>query len=128
MVIDILYGTVLERQPDGQSSLVLLPFHSFLEAQEEPEVYRSMLMNALLFLPLGLTLPFALPERVRRKILITILFAAVFSLAIEITQLILRMGRCETDDVLMNTFGAALGTLSYQINVLWRRRSKKAWG
>lgn len=97
------------------SELVLMPFYSFIEAQQQPEMYRSMLMNVFLFLPMGIFMPFVLDKRVRHNIICTIIVAMLFSTAIEITQYVFCLGRCETDDVIMNTLGAAAGSISFRI-------------
>ena len=71
-------------------------------------------MNALLFVPLGLSMPYCLSKKpYKRNVFITIGFAAVLSAGIEFLQYCYRLGRCETDDVIANTLGAAIGTLSY---------------
>jgi glycopeptide antibiotics resistance protein len=75
-----------------------------------------MLMNVFLFFPLGLTLPYALPEKWNRKGLLTIFLAQVFSIGIELAQYHFHLGRAETDDVICNTLGCVIGTLSYVIS------------
>ena len=115
----IVIVTLLERK--GKHELILIPFHSFIEARIQPELYRSMLMNVFLFFPLGLTLPYALPEKWNRKVLLSILFAMVLSIGIEFTQYHFHLGRAETDDVICNTLGCAIGTISY---LLANRKNK----
>lgn len=112
-VFAVFYATLL-RTPEV-SELVLMPFYSFIAAQQQPEMYRSMLMNVFLFLPMGISLPFVLDKKVRHNIICTIIMAMVFSTAIEITQYVFCLGRCETDDVIMNTLGAAAGSISFRI-------------
>lgn len=119
-VFTIIYITLLKRSP-SETEVVLQPFHFFIEARIQPELYRSMLMNMFLFVPFGLTLPYVLPQKVKRRILRTILLAAAFSAAIEIFQYIFHLGRCEMDDVLMNTAGAALGSMNYVIGGAYRK-------
>ena len=108
-------ATLSARSGSG-TELILTPFHSFREARTQPELYRSMLMNVFLFFPMGLTLPYALPEKWSRKGLLTILFAMFFSIGIEIAQYHFRLGRAETDDVICNTLGCVIGTLSYYMS------------
>ena len=60
--IVILYATILTRTP-GDYDVVLRPFAALMEAKDQPELYREMLMNVFLFFPLGLTLSNALPRR-----------------------------------------------------------------
>ena len=116
IVAVILYMTVYTRGEDPQTP-VLAPFQSFLEARTQPELYRTMLMNVFLFEPIGLSLPQILPKKAH-PVVITVVFALLLSIGIEAAQLHFHLGRCETDDVLMNTLGAILGTVS----VKWKSR------
>lgn len=111
----IFFMTVRSRDSDVYQ-VVLRPFASFAEARTQPEIYRSMFMNIFLFFPLGLTLPYALPEKWKRNTLLTTLFALVLSITIEYLQYHYHLGRAETDDVLCNTLGAFIGTLSYTLS------------
>ena len=112
-MIAIIYSlTIFSRTPE-LSVVQWIPFYSFAEARTQPELYRSMLMNVFLFFPLGLTLPFALPEKWNRKVLISIIFALTLSISIEFFQYYYYLGRAETDDVLCNSFGAVIGIWSY---------------
>ena len=61
----ILYATILTRS-EGSTGLILTPFATFTAAQQQPELYRAMLMNVFLFFPLGLTLSNALPQKWHR--------------------------------------------------------------
>ena len=108
----ILYATVVSR---GESSLGhdLTPFSSFQRAIEQPEMYRSMLMNVFLFVPLGMSLPFVLPVRWKHTMIITVLLAFILSVGIESLQYILSIGRCEVDDVIMNMLGAFIGSCAF---------------
>lgn len=111
----ILLMTVYKRSSDENAVISLIPFISFVNAREQVEIYRSLLMNVCLFLPLGLSLPFALPQKQKPKVMITLGCALFLSVAIEGIQLAFRLGHCETDDVIMNVLGALVGTLSYMI-------------
>lgn len=123
-VILILYLTLLDRYTEVRE-IVLIPFYSFIEARKQPEVYRTLLMNVFLFLPYGLSFPYALPEHFENKVRITVLSALCFSAIIEGCQCFLCLGRCEIDDVIMNTFGAVIGSLSYVISeyVIYKNNS-----
>lgn len=112
-VVCIVYQTIFMRNI-GKYEIVLEPFYTFVLAKIQPEMYRTFFMNALLFVPLGLSMPYCLSKKpYKRNILITIGFAAVLSAGIEFLQYYYHLGRCETDDVIANTLGAAIGTLSY---------------
>lgn len=71
-----------------------------------------MLMNVFLFVPFGLTAPNVL-SRLKRlwPVIFTVVSAFILSVAIEFTQYYFHLGRCEMDDVIMNTLGAAIGTV-----------------
>ena len=112
-IICILLRTVFLRST-LIDEVVLQPFITFVLAQQQPELYRSFFMNALLFVPLGISMPYCLSKKpYKRNIFITIGFACVLSAVIEFLQYYYHLGRCETDDVIANTLGAAIGTLSY---------------
>lgn len=110
----IIIITVLSR--NKSTEVVLIPFHFLEEAKQQPEIYRSMLMNVFLFFPLGLTLPFALPERWKGKVLLAVGFAFLLSAGIEFAQYYFYLGRAEVDDIICNTFGAFLGSLALLIS------------
>lgn len=112
-LVIILYRTVLCRQFNNYQ-IELRPLYTFVLARIQPEMYRTFFMNILLFVPLGLSMPYVLSQKPRkRNVFIVIGFAAVLSAGIEFLQYYYHLGRCETDDVIANTLGAAVGTLSY---------------
>lgn len=123
-VLAIIFITVIRKTTD-KSEIILMPFNSFTEAKEQVEMYREMLMNVFLFVPLGLSLPFALKKRKINSALKTVIFACLMSVVIEIIQAIFSLGRCETDDVICNTFGAAIGSLSFVLFNLMKNKVKK---
>ena len=79
-ILSIFYVTVFSRTP-GNYEVILTPFATFTAAQQQPELYREMLMNVFLFFPLGLTLSNALPQKWRLwvKIILTTLIARELS-------------------------------------------------
>ncbi len=89
----------------------LIPFQTYITVFSggQPELIRSAFMNVLLFYPGGLLALSLLPCRKRAWLLW--LFVAM-SLGVEICQYAFHVGVAETDDVLHNTLGAALGLLS----------------
>lgn len=118
----ILYATVLNRD-SSQHEVILRPFQSFIDAKEQPEIYRAMLMNVLLFVPFGLSLPESLPHRCQLsyRVFLTILCGFLFSSGIEFLQYQYCLGRTETDDVLCNTLGTALASTASIWKVLLAR-------
>ncbi|MBQ6153981.1 MAG: VanZ family protein [Ruminococcus sp.] len=123
-VMMIIYVTVFSRG-ESEPGVDLMPLSSFERAKVNREIYRAMVMNILLFFPFGLSLPFLLKGSAGRRVLLTIAAACLLSVSVEIIQLIFRIGLTETDDVICNTFGAALGGLSYPLSQLWIRLSER---
>ncbi len=121
----IVCATLLNRKADN-FDIELRPFYTFVLALEQVEYYRTFFMNALLFVSLGLSMPYVLSRMPRRRnIFITIAFAAVLSAGIEFLQYYYHLGRCETDDVIANTLGAAVGTLSYCLYMFILKNQEK---
>ena len=90
----------------------LIPFYSFTYPTTSDR-YNTVVANMLLFLPLGLSMPFLLDSMKRKHpIRTTIVAALIFSILIEACQYIFALGLCETDDVIFNALGAAMGTLA----------------
>lgn len=116
----VLYRTVFSRsgsflEPD------LLPLSSFWRAKENSELYRSMLMNVFLFVPLGLSLPFVIGGSTAKRILLTILIGFLISVTVEAIQYFGHLGMAETDDVICNTLGTTIGSCAYLLSLLWRK-------
>ena len=70
-------------------------------------VLENVIGNIVGFIPYGFILP--LIYKSKRKWWIILLLTMEFSLFIELTQLVLRVGSCDIDDVILNTFGGVLG-------------------
>lgn len=77
----------------------------------------EILLNFLLFAPLGVLFAFLLPRRLRglRGAVLLAAVACFASLAIEELQLVFRLGLFEFDDVLNNTIGAVGGYLVFRV-------------
>lgn len=93
----------------------IVPFITFVYAKNNSEFYRTMYMNILLFMPLGMALPFALPDRIRRRALITAAVGFTLSACVETIQFAAAIGRFEIDDIIMNTLGTLAGVTVYLI-------------
>ncbi len=72
--------------------------------------------NVVVFIPFGIFLPRLFPRC--KNLFLTLLLSLEFSLAIEITQLLSRVGRFDVDDLFLNTVGGVLG---YILFFLWTR-------
>lgn len=129
-----MYFTLLSRNPGTGVFFELAPFRTYLnifepvvEAPRYPMGFAqaflfntppivSLILNILLYYPLGYLLPILFPKLKPKHV---ILIGCVCSIATEATQYILKMGWCETDDVIHNTLGTAIGVW------VWHLQSKR---
>lgn len=112
-VFAVLYLTVFSRKV-GTYDVVLVPLSALSEAKKEPERYRSMLMNVFLFFPLGMACANAFSDKMkmRRRVILAVVIGFALSTAVEYIQYRFSLGMAETDDVICNTIGAIVGSLS----------------
>jgi len=118
----LLFGRA--EAPDGipyadqlRLRLNLVPFRTLhlqlklLTEFDHPRLIRHSLINLLgnvvLFIPLGIFLPklWKKLQTLRNVLLVT----AGIILAVEITQVLTLLGRCDIDDLILNLIGAAIG-------------------
>lgn len=71
--------------------------------------------------PIGLSLPFVLGKW-KLSVPVTVVLACLSSAGIEYLQYRYSLGRCEVDDVIMNTLGALLGCSARWISHSWKRK------
>lgn len=76
--------------------------------------------NVLVFIPLGFLVPMIWTKLCKTGDIIVIGFLS--SLLIEISQLVLQCGVFQTEDMIMNTIGAAIGYRIYKIVIRQRKR------
>ncbi|MCL2254780.1 MAG: VanZ family protein [Lachnospiraceae bacterium] len=76
--------------------------------------------NIIMFLPFGYIVSMLFPKT--RKLIKIIFLSFIFSVFIETTQYIFACGVADIDDVILNTFGGAVGYLSFVILAKFRRR------
>lgn len=88
----------------------LKPFYKLVLAKKNPEEYREALMNAILFMPFGMTLPnLFFRDRPGKGLLLGVGVGFVLSIIFEALQYVFCLGTVETDDVISNTLGVLLG-------------------
>ena len=140
-----LYFTILSRTVGSGTTLELHPFRAYHNLFEVTELRAesvsglaayflrdaspiiSIALNILLYYPLGYLLPILFPKLKPKHV---ILIGCLCSIATEATQYLLKMGWCETDDVIHNTLGTALGVWvwlwqSKRLNAHWSAKPGK---
>jgi glycopeptide antibiotics resistance protein len=75
--------------------------------------------NVIAFMPFGFLLPL-LNAKYRGLFRVTI-YSLLFSLAVEVIQMLSRVGAFDVDDILLNTLGGFLGYLLYAVHSLLHR-------
>lgn len=114
----ILQLTLLGRKDGSRIGVEMVPFHYF---QSSSSGYRSLattysLLNCLLFVPYGFLiswLPWLKKQRKGVNCALTALISLGTSLLIELVQLISGRGYYETEDLICNTFGGAVGAVLF---------------
>ena len=117
--VAVVYCTVSSREGGSAYQYNLIPFHSYREILNggNPELYRSNLMNAVLFYPNGLLTVAILPRKWpawAKVLLVAVIFCGI-SVGVEYMQYTYSLGRCEIDDVIHNTLGALAGASAAEI-------------
>ena len=151
-VLIILYVTLLSRSMACSFKYAFSPLWSYRRALAlwdeggrfglfvtDGLLLRQIILNILLYIPLGYLLPFSLPRLAARRHAVAghrvrnavkafpwkaVLFGTTLSMFTECTQLVFRLGFFELDDILNNTIGCLIGLILYQL--LLRPRAIKA--
>ena len=107
-LITVYSSTVLSRNTVAGDLIRIRPLYSWKIALLG-STYGALQVveNIILLMPIGVVLPFIVREK--KSALITILFGFLYSLFIELSQLFLRVGFFETDDLINNTVGVFIG-------------------
>lgn len=87
------------------------------------EVVVNLLGNIAAFVPFGFLLPMIC--RRGKKLFCCTMMTALFSLSVEVVQLLSRVGAFDVDDILLNTIGGLLGFIGYEILFGFRERRRK---
>ena len=85
--------------------------------------FNAMLLNILLFAPMGYLLPTIF--KLFTKVWFMIPMGLIISLIIETTQYFTGLGVFDVDDLFFNTLGTALGFLLFRLLVILERKREK---
>ncbi len=100
----ILMITFFSRDSGARDGMDLIPFATIGNGVQG-DAY--VVENILLFIPLGILLPIAFGQM--RRLLPCVSVGFLIGMVIEISQLQTKRGYVQTDDVIMNTLGTAIG-------------------
>ena len=102
-ILFILMETVLGRE-SGVGRVELLPFWSY----SHPELRMEIVLNYILFIPLGVLLYLCFGEKPGLRVVIA---GFLLSALIELIQLTFKIGVFEFDDMIGNTIGCLIGAV-----------------
>ena len=111
------YVTVFSRRDRVQTD-ILLRFDSITEAinRHSMKPLQHLWLNIVMFVPIGILFP-AIEPRKLNHLGIVMPMAMLLTTLIETTQLLLRIGQCDLEDLAANTFGAIIGLFIYRFYV-----------
>ena len=104
-----------------------IPFHEIIRYLTHVQrigpwlVFLNVFGNILIFMPFGFFVSFFCRKR-RLIVLKAFMLSMIFSCIIEFTQLMTRVGSCDIDDVILNTAGGLIGSLTYLCYRHFRRK------
>lgn len=107
----VFASTVFCRSVRDSVSIRIIPLYSYYEAVfiGRDAMWASCFYNIIMLMPVGICFPFLNNQGDRRIEVNPVFIGFLISLTIEITQLVLKRGTFEIDDLLHNTFGVWLG-------------------
>lgn len=114
----VYWLTVISRTSIDVRKYTFTPFWSY----DDPSLFMEIIMNILLFLPIGLLLGFVIKGLKWWQVL---MIGGGISFSIEMFQFTLMKGFSEVDDVMHNTMGCMIG---YGIYSLIRLGNERVFG
>ena len=117
-ILFILMETVLGRE-SGVGRVELVPLWSY----SHPELRMEIVLNYILFIPLGCLLYLCFGKKWGLKVF---LIGFLLSVSIEIVQLVFRIGLFEFDDMIGNTIGCLIGAVVGKATREMKKRIEQA--
>lgn len=111
----IICTAIIFREERVERTFNLIPFDSYYHYPENSyfiEAAAVNILNVIMFIPLGLLLGCGFREMTWKKVL---LIGFGISFSIELLQVFLKRGICETDDLIHNLLGCLIGFGIYKL-------------
>ena len=126
LLISEIYGRTGEMQEYHYNLVLFREIKRFWNYREQLGIFATatnLLGNVLIFLPFGFFMAMASKYR---SFLSTLIYSFALSLTIELSQLFMKVGCFDVDDLLLNTIGGMLGFITFAVcNVIRRNYAKK---
>lgn len=108
----VMYITLFSRKSPTGQNMLMHPFWEYIAFLRNMcwATAHDIVLNILLFVPYG----FLFPTAFHKKKKYTVVAGFVFTLFIETSQLLFKLGWAEVDDIFNNTLGAFIGFIIYQ--------------
>ena len=121
LLISEIYGRTGEMQNYHYNLVLFKEIKRFWNYRNQLGIFSAfsnLAGNILIFIPFGFFMPVAC---IHRNIFATTIEAFMLSLAIEVIQLITKVGCFDVDDLLLNTLGGVIGYIIFLISNVIRR-------
>lgn len=126
LLISEIYGRTGEMQEYHYNLVLFREIKRFWNYRRRLGIFATatnLLGNVLIFLPFGFFMAMASKYR---SFLSTLVYSFALSLTVEISQLFMKVGCFDVDDLLLNTIGGMLGFITFAVcNVIRRNYAKK---
>ena len=126
LLISEIYGRTGEMKDYHYNLVLFQEIKRFWNYRKQLGIFATatnLLGNVLIFLPFGFFMAMASKYR---SFMSTLIYSLALSLTIEISQLFMKVGCFDVDDLLLNTIGGILGFITFLIcNVIRRNYAKK---
>jgi len=126
LLISEIYGRTGEMQEYHYNLVLFREIKRFWNYRRQLGIFATatnLLGNVLIFLPFGFFMAMASKYR---SFLSTLVYSFALSLTVEISQLFMKVGCFDVDDLLLNTIGGMLGFITFAVcNVIRRNYAKK---
>ena len=126
LLISEIYGRTGEMKDYHYNLVLFQEIKRFWNYRKQLGIFATatnLLGNVLIFLPFGFFMAMASKYR---SFLSTLVYSFALSLTVEISQLFMKVGCFDVDDLFLNTLGGMLGLIAFAVcNVIRRNYAKK---